>query len=210
MEYDLIIIGAGPAGLTASIYASRYKVKNLVIGEALGGLVFEAHKICNFPSEQEVKGMDLVTKMQQHTESLGVQIVVDKIIGIDKTKNNKFKLTTQNKKEFFTETILLATGTKHRKLDLPDEDKFIGHGISYCATCDAMFYRDKTVAVIGGSDSANTATLHLAEIAKKVYQIYRRDKLRGEILWIEQILKNPKIFKDTGEILCRNIRKILF
>jgi len=193
MEYDLIIIGAGPAGLTASIYASRYKVKNLVIGEALGGLVFEAHKICNFPSEQEVKGMDLVTKMQQHTESLGVQIVVDKIIGIDKTKNNKFKLTTQNKKEFFTETILLATGTKHRKLDLSDEDKFIGHGISYCATCDAMFYRDKTVAVIGGSDSANTATLHLAEIAKKVYQIYRRDKLRGEILWIEQILKNPKI-----------------
>jgi len=73
-----------------------------------------------------------------------------------------------------------------------------------------MFYRDKTVAVIGGSDSANTATLYLAEIAKKVYQIYRRDKLRGEILWIEQILKNPKIFKDTGEILCRNIRKILF
>ncbi len=76
---------------------------------------------------------------------------------------------------------------------MPDEDKFTGHGVSYCATCDAMFYRDKTVAVIGGSDSANTATLYLAEIAKKVYQIYRRDKLRGEILWIEQILKNPKI-----------------
>jgi len=192
-KYPLVIIGAGPAGLTASIYASRYKIKNLVIGESLGGLAFEAHKICNFPTEEEISGMELVSKIQKHTEFLGSLILMDKIIGVDKTKNNKFKLTTQNKKEFFAETILLATGTKHRKMGLPDEDKFVGHGVSYCATCDAMFYRDKTVAVIGGSDSANTAALYLAEIAKKVYQIYRRDKLRGETLWIEQVLKNSKI-----------------
>ena len=190
--YDLIIVGSGPAGLTASIYASRYKINNLIVGEALGGLAFEAHKICNFPTEQEISGMDLIDKMQKHAEALGSTILINKVIGLDKL-DNKFKITTQNNQDFFAKTVLLATGTEHRKMNLPDEDKFIGRGISYCATCDAMFYRDKTVAVIGGSDSANTAALYLAEVAKKVYQIYRKDKLRGETLWIEQILNNPKI-----------------
>jgi len=192
-KYPLVIIGAGPAGLTASIYASRYKIKNLVIGESLGGLAFEAHKICNFPTEQGISGMELTSKMQKHAESLGSLILMDKIIAIDESSDNEFKIITQNGKKFLAQTILLATGTKHRKMNLSDEDKFVGHGISYCATCDAMFYRDKIVAVVGGSDSANTAALYLAEIAKKVYQIYRRDKLRGETLWIEQVLKNSKI-----------------
>ena len=192
-KYPLVIIGAGPAGLTASIYASRYKIKNLVIGESLGGLAFEAHKICNFPTEQEISGMELISKMQKHVESLGSLILMDKIIAIDENFDNEFKIITQNGKKILAQTILLATGTEHRKMNLPDEDKFIGHGVSYCATCDAMFYRNKIVAVIGGSDSANTASLYLAKIAKKVYQIYRRDKLRGETLWIEQILKSSKI-----------------
>ncbi len=191
-QYPLIIIGAGPAGLTASIYASRYKIENLIIGEALGGLAFEAHKICNFPTEQEITGMDLINKMQKHAESLGAQVIIDKVVGIDKV-DNKFKITTQNNKIFFTKTILLAIGTQHRKMDLPNEDKFLGKGISYCATCDAMFYRDKTVAVIGGANSANTASLYLANIAKKVYQIYRKDKLRGDLIWIEQVINNKKI-----------------
>jgi len=176
--YDLIIVGSGPAGLTASIYASRFKVNNLVIGRALGGLAFEAHKICNFPSESEIKGIDLVNKMQEHVKSLGAEIALNEVVGVKK-ENNKFKIITQNNKEFFGQTILLATGTEHRKLDFPEEDKFLGRGISYCATCDAMFYRNKTVAVIGGSNSANTASLYLAEVANKVYQIYRGDKLRG-------------------------------
>jgi len=190
--YSLIIVGAGPAALTASIYASRYNVDHLIVGEAIGGLVFEAHKICNFPTEIEIKGAELVSKMQKHVEFLGNPIIADKIVVIDK-ENNQFKLTTQSNKKLFATTILLASGTKHRQLNLPNEKEFIGKGLSYCATCDAMFYKDKVVAVIGGSDSAHTASLYLAEIAKKVYQIYRKDKLRGETSWINQVENNDKI-----------------
>ena len=100
-KYPLIIIGAGPAGLTASIYAARYNVDNLVIGEAVGGLAFEAHKICNFPTEEEISGMELMNKMQRHVESLGSFILTDRVVGIDKMANHKFKITTQGKKEFF-------------------------------------------------------------------------------------------------------------
>lgn len=191
-KYSLIIIGAGPAGLTASIYASRYKIDNLIIGEAPGGMILKAHKICNFPTEQEISGAELVKKMQKHTEFLGADFIINKVVGIDKEKQT-FKIITRNKKIFFADTLLLAMGTEHRQLNLPNENKFIGKGVSYCATCDAMFYKHKTVAVLGGSDSANTSSLHLAEIADKVYQIYRKDKLRGETTWIDQVIKNKKI-----------------
>jgi len=191
-KYPLIIIGSGPAGLTASIYASRYKVEHLVIGETLGGLAFEAHKICNFPTENEISGREIVEKMQKHVESLGVSLLIDKIVNIAQ-KDKVFKITTQNRKVFLADALLLAIGTEHRQMNLPDENKFVGKGISYCATCDAMFYQNKTVAVIGGSNSANTASLYLAEIAKKVYQIYRRGKLRGETAWVSQVVNNKKI-----------------
>lgn len=190
--YPLIIIGAGPAALTASIYASRYKVDHLIIGQSAGGLAFDAHKICNFPTEKEISGLELTKKMQEHAESLGARILLDKVVDI-RQENKLFKATTQQEKIFFANTLLLAIGTRYRKMDLPDEDRFLGKGVSYCATCDGMFYKDKVVAVIGGSDSANTASLYLAQIAKKVYQIYRRGKLRGERAWIEQVLNNKKI-----------------
>ncbi len=191
-EYSLVIVGAGPAGLTASIYASRYRIDNLIISQAVGGLVFEAHKVCNFPSEKEITGRDLTEKMREHAESLGASILMDKVVRISKEKNG-FKISTGLGQDILAKTLLLAIGTEHRKLNLPNEDKFLGKGISYCATCDAMFYQDKTVAVIGGSDSAHTASLYLSEIAKYVYQIYRRDKMRGEVAWVEQLLDNDKI-----------------
>jgi len=190
--YSLIIVGAGPAALTASIYASRYNINHLIIGEAIGGLAFEAHKICNFPTEFEIKGAELVSKIQKHVESLGNPIMIDKVVGINR-ENNQFKLTTQSNKELFAETILLALGTRYRQSNLPNEKEFIGKGLSYCVTCDAMFYKDKVVAVIGGSDNAQMASLHLSEIAKKVYQIYRKDKLQGETFLINQIKNNKKI-----------------
>jgi thioredoxin reductase (NADPH) len=188
---ELVIIGAGPAGLTASIYASRYRINHLVIGESLGGLAFEAHKICNYPSEKEIKGFELVKKIQDSASALGAEILTDKVLEI--SDSNCFKIKTQNKKEILAKNILLATGTEHRKLNIENEDKFLGHGVSYCATCDAMFFKDKKVAVVGGSDSANTASLYLSELAEKVYQIYRRDKLRGDPTWVNQIMKNNNI-----------------
>jgi len=192
-KYSLIIIGAGPSGLTASIYASRYKIDHLIIGQAIGGLAFDAHKICNFPTEQEISGAELTKKMKEHAEFLGGTSIMDKVIDVRRENDKLFKITTQGEKIFWAKALLLAIGTKYRKMDLPDEDKFLGKGISYCATCDAMFYKDKTVAVIGGSDSANTASLYLSQIANKVYQIYRRNKLRGETAWIEQVLASKKI-----------------
>jgi thioredoxin reductase (NADPH) len=190
--YDLIIIGAGPAGLTASIYASRYKLNHLIIGEALGGLAFEAHKICNFPTESEISGPDLIEKIRKHIENLEAPLIMDRVVKAEKEKTI-FKITTQNKKIFLSKILLLALGTEHRRLNLKNEDRFFGKGLSYCATCDALFYRDKIVAVYGGANSANAASLYLAKMAKKVYQIYRGNKLRGDLKQAEQVKNNKNI-----------------
>ncbi len=191
-KYSLVIIGAGPAGLSASIYASRYKTDNLVIGQALGGLIFEAHKVCNFPSEKEISGRALVEKMKEHVEDLGNPILLDKVSSVEKTEQG-FKISTLSGKQILSSAIILALGTEHRKLGLPNESKFLGKGLSYCATCDAMFYQGKTVVVVGGANSAQTSSLYLSEIADKVYQIYRKGALRGERVWIDQVLANKKI-----------------
>lgn len=192
MKYDLIIIGVGPAGYSASIYASRYKINHIIIGETPGGLATTAHKICNFPSEIEISGLDLMEKMKKNVEHYETQIINDKVINIEKVEDF-FKIKTQNEKEYEAKIILLAIGTKHRKLGLKNESQFVGKGVSYCATCDAMFFKDKTVVVVGGANSAMTASLYLADVAKKVYQIYRGDKLKGEKMWQDQISKNEKI-----------------
>lgn len=192
MKYDLIIIGVGPAGYSASIYASRYKTNHIIIGEIPGGLATIAHKVCNYPSEIEISGVDLMEKMKKNVEHYNTEIINNKVVNIEK-KEDLFKIKTQDKKEYEAKTILLAIGTKHRKLGLKNESQFVGRGVSYCATCDAMFYKDKTVVVVGGGNSAMTASLYLADVAKKVYQIYRGEVLKGEKMWQDQILKNEKI-----------------
>lgn len=192
MNYDLIIIGAGPAALTASIYASRYKINHIIVGELPGGLMSEAHKICNFPSEIEISGFDLTMKMKAHVDSFGTEFVMDKATSIEKASDG-FMVKTAGNKEFSAPTILLAAGTVHRHLGLSEESRFVGHGLSYCATCDAMFYKDKTAAVIGAGNSAMTAALYLAEVANKVYIVARGSELRGEVVWMDQVKNNPKI-----------------
>lgn len=193
MIYDLIIIGAGPAGLTASIYASRYKINHLVIGEIPGGLITEAHNVCNFPGENEISGFELMEKFQKHAKDLGGEILsMEKIIKIEKD-NEIFQLMTQSQKTFSAKNILIATGTKHRKLGLEEEIKYLGKGVAYCATCDAMFFKEKIVGVVGGGNSALTAALYLAEVAQKVYLIARGDSFNGEVVWIDQVKNNPKI-----------------
>lgn len=191
-SYDLCIVGNGPAGLMASVYASRYNIKHILVGDLPGGLMTSSHKICNFPSYEEISGMDLSEKMYQQVVALGAKQKFARVNVID-DKNEVFTLKLSDNSEVKAKTILLATGTKHKHLGLPNEDKFLGRGISYCATCDAMFYKGKTVAVIGGGDSANTASLYLAEVAEKVYQIYRGEKLKGEPAWVDQIKVNKKI-----------------
>ncbi len=190
--YDLIIIGAGAAGLTASIYASRYKVRHLVLGKVSGGLTLEAHKVENYPGYKSISGMELMQKFQEHAKSLGAKIEQDEIVNIER-KNKDFGITTSQDKKYQTKTLILALGTKRRKLNIPGEKELLGKGVSYCAVCDAIFYKDKIVAVIGGSNAAAMSALVLVEHAKQVYIIYRREKLRAEPVMVDKVETNPKI-----------------
>jgi len=190
--YDTIIIGAGPAGLTASIYLSYYKVSNLIISDSIGGKLSLAHKICNFPPEKEITGTRLKEKILEHTKSLKNKIILDEVIKLEK-KDNIFSVITLNGKEFKSKTILLAFGTRKKKLDIFNEERYIGKGVSYCFSCDSMFFKNKKVAIIGNGPSAVFAVLCLIKIAKKVYQICLEDSIKGETFWIERILNNPKV-----------------
>ncbi|OQA04392.1 MAG: Thioredoxin reductase [bacterium ADurb.Bin400] len=195
--YDIVIVGMGPAGYTASIYASRYKLKNQVIGKLMGGLIGESHKVCNYPTEDEISGLELMMKMQQHAKNLGASELYEGIVDIQRRTDGTFCLTTEQGNKTYGRSVLLATGLKHRTLNVPGEQELRGRGVAYCATCDGFFYRNKTVAVIGGGDSALSAAVYLSEIAKKVYLIYRGEKLRGEPAWIDLLSGSEKV-----EILC--------
>jgi thioredoxin reductase (NADPH) len=191
--YDVIIIGAGPAGLTAALYASRYKLKTLVLGKNHGGFISEAYEVCNFPTYEKIKGYELSDKMVEQVKRIGAEIKAEEVKSIE-NKGNHFVVKANS--DYEGKKIILALGTERRKLNAPGEKEFLGRGVCYCATCDAPFYKNKTVAVIGGSDAALTAALLLSEYANKVYIIYRKEKFqRAEPAWIELIDKNEKIEK---------------
>ncbi|MFO8016338.1 MAG: FAD-dependent oxidoreductase [Candidatus Woesearchaeota archaeon] len=176
--YDLIIIGGGCAGLTAGIYAARYSLKTLVISREMGGVLNEAHKVCNYPGYKDISGIDLMMKMKDQAESLGVEIIYEEVQKLEK-KDDTFTASI-NGKQFEGSAVVLAPGLKRRRLNIPGENDFVGKGVSYCYTCDAAFYKGKTVAVVGGSDSAALASLLLSQYAEKVYIIYRKGDLRAE------------------------------
>jgi len=188
-KYDLIIIGAGPAGLTAGIYAARYKLNVLIIGKTLGGLAGIAHEVCNFPSIEKISGAKLMLEMIGQTKKLGVEIKNEDVIEI----RNRFEVIT-SKSRYQAKKIIIATGRERRKLDLKREKEFVGKGVSYCATCDANFYKGKTVAVVGGGNAALNTALLLARMANKVYMIYKQSKfMKGEKLKIEEVIGSEKI-----------------
>jgi thioredoxin reductase (NADPH) len=190
---DLIIIGAGPAGLTASIYASRYKLSNIVIGKVLGGTITLAHKVENFPGFVSISGVELAQKMREQVKSLGAEIIFENVGKITK-RGEIFEVMLESSNRVLKgRSVIVATGTERRKLGVPGEKEYVGRGVSYCSTCDAPFFRDKVVALIGGSDAAVSGAIHVAGFTKKVYIIYRRDKLRAEPIWVEEALNNPKI-----------------
>jgi len=191
-KYDLIIIGSGPAGFSSAVYAARYRMNFCVIGKSPGGTLGEAHEVCNFPSYTRIKGFELIKKMLEQIKELGVELRNEEALEIKKTQKG-FELTT-NKEKYSAKEIILATGSERKKLGLEREKELIGKGVSYCATCDAGFYKDKIAGVVGGSDAALSAALLVAEFAKKVYIIYRKDKFfRGDKIWMEEVKKNKKI-----------------
>jgi len=205
-KYDVIIIGAGPAGLSAAIYAARYKLKTLVIGKMPGGLATEAPEVQNYPGVEKITGMKLMLKMIAQVKELEVEIKNEEVVEL----KLGFEVKT-NKSVYSGKKIIIATGSERKKLGVEREKELTGKGISYCATCDAGFYKDKTAGVVGGSDAALTAAILLSKFAKKVYIFYRQAKFfRAEQIWAEQVTKTKNIESIFGsEVVKLNGRERL-
>lgn len=184
-KLDLIIVGAGPAGMMASVYASRYMLKNMVIGKQLGGELSLAHKVCNFPGFIEISGLELAEKLKNQVESLGAKVLLKEAVKIGKTADG-FCVKINENEIYEAKAVIVATGSERRRLDILGEREYLGKGISYCHSCDGPLYKGKTVCVIGGSDSAVSGAVHLADYAAKIYLIYRGEALRAEPLWIRE------------------------
>ncbi len=190
--YDTIIIGGGPAGLSAAIYAARYGMSTIIITEEIGGQVGKSGWVENYLGYTRIMGPDLVTKFEEHVKYYNVPIIIDSVENVERD-GELFKVYTLNGDEYTGRTIIIAVGEKKRKLNVPGEDAFNGRGVSYCAPCDAPLFKGKVVAVVGGGDSAASAALLLTEYASKVYLIHRRNQLRAQKYYQDLLLKNPKI-----------------
>ena len=195
--YDTLILGGGPAGYSAAIYSARYNLKCLVIAKEPGGVMNEAYKVENYPGFHSIIGIDLMDKIREHVNYLGVEIKEEEILDVNK-KGNIFIVNT-NKNKYESKTILIVMGAEHKKLNVPGEKEFEKKGISYCYTCDGAFYKNKKVIVVGGGDAAAQAVLLLASFNNEVTMIYR-SSIRAEPAYQEQFkkLKNVKLLK--GEI----------
>lgn len=177
--YDIVIVGAGPAGLTAAIYACRGGKKVLVLEKAAyGGQIISTLDIENYPAEAKISGVELAKKMYNQAKELGAEFEYEEVLEI--VDHGDTKIVKTDDDEYETKAVILATGTDHRKLGLENEDKLTGKGISYCATCDGAIYKGMPVAVAGGGSGAMYEALYLADVAEKVYLIHRRDEFRGD------------------------------
>jgi len=192
MDYDLIIIGAGPGGATAGIYAKRQGLNVLIIERgAVGGQLSESPEIENYPGFPKISGMQYGEKIKQHLDHLEIPIVFGEVSQIKKIED-KFNVMVYDT-EYFSKSIILATGTKHKHLEAEGEKDFFGKGISYCATCDGFFFKGKDVAVIGGGNSALYYADYLSNIASNVYLIHRRQEFRGEPVLVNKLSKKTHV-----------------
>ena len=201
--YDSIIIGTGPGGYSAALYAARYKMNVLLIGAQEGGMAATAHSIENYLGIDSISGPQFMQNCKKQVEDLGVEVINQNVKIINKNQEG-FDVTLEDGSSYNGKTLILGLGTEKRKLNIKGEKELLGKGVSYCATCDAFFFKGKDVAVIGGSDSAVTAALHLADIANKVYLIYRGTQLRSEPIWQDELDRRENIV----QILERNILEI--
>ncbi len=191
---DLIIIGSGPAGLTASIYAKRAGIEAIVLEEAAssGGQIINTSEIDNYPALPGINGFDLGMKMREHADQLGAEIRTDSVTGLERAAEGYWRVIGK-KATYEAKTVIIATGARHRLLQVPGEKELTGLGMSYCAVCDGAFYRNLVTAVVGGGDAAVGDAIYLARICKKVYLIHRRDQLRAAHSIQEKMKEYPNI-----------------
>lgn len=192
MIYDLIIIGAGPAGITAGIYAGRQRIKTLLIARAFGGqMAKKATEVCNYPGFERISGLELIGKFVEHLKKQpDVEI---KLAGVSKIKKDKeyFTVLTVEKEEFKSRSVIIATGADPRPLEAEGEKEFIGKGISYCVTCDGPLFKDKAIAVVGGGDAGFEAAIFMTNYAKKIYVLERGSVVKADE-WNQKELKNSR------------------
>ena len=211
--YDVIILGGGPTALGSAIYAARFAMDLLVIGKNYGGLIASTHVVENYPGITSVSGPELMEMFRDHINSLNIPYITDEINSIEK-EGEHFVLKSVFM-SFKARSIIFATGSERKKLNIPGEDEYTGKGVSYCATCDGPFFNDKDLAVIGGSDSAAKEALFLAQHAKKVYIIYRGNEIRAEPInkrRVEdndkiEIINNTNVIEIKGE---KSVKAVLF
>lgn len=202
--YDIIIIGAGPAGMTAALYAIEARKKVLILDkDCAGGQILKAKSIKNYPGFTSISGIEYSEKLLNQLVNLDAEIKYEEVNKI--SVDGDIKYVTTNISSYSSRTIIIATGSENRKLDIPGEKELIGKGVSYCPMCDGMFYKDKTVAIIGGGNSCADGAVYLSGICKKVYVIYRKKEFRSTVLGIQELKENKKI----ELILNANIKKIL-
>ncbi len=199
--YDIIIIGGGPAGLTAAIYALRAEKSVLVLEKmGLGGQIALTDRVENFPGIAEISGFDFAEALSGQVKSLGGEIKYENVVGI---RPGKEKIVVTQKNEYTAKSVIIATGVKNRLLGAEGEEKLIGRGVSFCAVCDGAFYRGKIVAVIGGGNTALQDAEHLSRVAKKVYLIHRRSEFRAE----ERLVRKLKTLENVEFLLETTVEK---
>jgi thioredoxin reductase (NADPH) len=198
-KYDIAIVGAGPAGMTAALYGARAGKRVILFeGAVYGGQIVQSRLVENYPGAPDVDGYTLAEQMMSPLRRLEVEVVSASVNVIEKASDGCFSVQTA-KENVLARTVILATGVTHRKLEVPGEDALIGRGVSFCATCDGMFFRGREVAVIGGGNTAVQDALVLSEICSKVYLIHRRDAFRAEERLMERLraAENVEIVTDT-------------
>ena len=190
--YDLVIIGGGPAGLTAGIYAQRARLKTVLFErEMVGGQIALSDVIENYPGFPSISGMELMQKFEEHARKFGLEIVMAEVK--DVVFQDELKIVKTSKGDYTTKAVIVATGAKPKRLGVPGEREFTGKGVSYCATCDGPFFRGKDVMVVGGGDTATKEAVFLAKLARRVYVVHRRDQLRAEKILQERALNTENI-----------------
>lgn len=197
--YDVVIIGSGPAGLTAAIYAKRAELETIVIEKeiASGGQVLNTYEVDNYPGLPGINGYDLGMKFREHADKLGAEFVTDDVVSVE--KSDELFTVVCEEGSYTAKTVIISTGASHRKLSVPGEEELTGMGVSYCATCDGAFFRNRVTAVTGGGDVAIEDAIFLSRMCKKVYLIHRRDELRGAKTLQTQLfaLENVEVLWDT-------------
>lgn len=210
--HDLIIIGGGPAGLTAGIYAIRRGLSTLILEKRIpGGQMLLAKEIGNYPGFESISGKELADRMVEQTKQLGAEFRAEEVV--DMSLDGEIKSVKTPEGEYACRAIIIATGGEYQRLGVPGEEEFSGKGVSYCATCDAPFFKDKIVAVIGGGNKAVSDALYLSDVAREVYLIHRRDTLRAEKVGQKRLAEkgvkpilNAVVEEFRGDIMLKSIR----